>query len=341
MTRLVDTKPALINSAIVASNVAIRSQTWSDAAQVNNAAKGAGSVLVVPGFIGDTIANQSSYTYRFRARPTLPESVLVWQVRCSAAVPIVLFTPTFSALQNRAAPSTTLDNPPVYVFDTYTAGTTNETEYTLTIASPAGGGSSIYVESIALIELPRTVLTSAEGGIPVNTQRVGDPISDVTGEGYTALCARVNAALSECRRVGQFHWFTNNPVVVLSTSFANLFSQGFMALNRKTTGTSATRTLSWRVYAQQASSNSGEVRLASAKNVTSTTVTVTLAPGLAWFPATTGAAAQIGVDAEDVSTAAGMPGGTFDPIVLSARVTGTLRSVSVYGISVWEDTNDV
>lgn len=338
MTRLVDTKPALITQSRIVSNEAVRSSTWSDAAQVTNALLGGGSVLVATHLILDTIPAQGTATYRYRATPTLGSSRMVWQVRCSSASPFATFTPTFSAAQTVGIPSSMIDAPPVYIFDTTTSGTLTEIEYTLTITSPATTGQAITVQTIALIELPRTALTGAQLGIPVNTQRVGEPIREATQENLPAIVSSINTAASRCRRVSQFGHMSRVQAAFSSTTFGPVYTQTIPMLNRSLY--TATRSISFRVYGQ-ATGFSGEFRLSSAKNATSTTVTATVSGAAQWWPDPVLPPAQLVIDAENVLAADGLVGGTYDLIEATARVTNTPATFNIFGLSVWEDPQDV
>lgn len=336
MTRIVDTKPALINPNIVTSSVAVRSQTWSDAAQVVNAAIGAGSVLISSSYIGDTIPAGATFTYRFRSQPTLPNARLVWQIRCSAPFPSHTFTGTFTAATVVAVPSTRLSSLPVYLFETYTGGSTAERDYTLTVQ--ADSKAAVFVESIALVELPRTSLTSAEGGIPVNTQRVGDVISDVTGEGYSAIARSVANAINSRRRVGIYHYYTRNPIAFTATTFSSFLQTSVPVLLRTTTvnATLSTR-IACRVYAQQATGDNGEFRFSSVKNGTSASViNITVAGGLKWWPDVSGAPLSFSVDTEDTSSVNGLRTGSSDSILCEGRVSLAARTLTVHGVSIWE-----
>lgn len=329
--RTVDTKPARIDPNNVASSVAIRAQTWGDTAQVLNMARGFGSVLVAPHFIGEAIPTQTTYTYRYRATPTLPDSVLVWIVNCYSAAPSVQFTPTYSAAVQIGVPGT-FGQLPVYVLDSVVSQPLIDTEYTIAITT--GSGSTCLVQSIALVEMPRTALTSSEGGVDINTLRIGDPIYDTTGASYTAIGASVGTVMTAARRVSQANWFRVNPFTVTSTGFVNQSSVNRPALTRRTLSSLATRTVTVRVYAD-ALVSPGEVQITGVKATSFATFTIPVAAA-SWS-----AAQQISIDTEEGGTVNGLRGGTFDTIQVTARTTVGGGTVRLYGFSIWESENDV
>lgn len=331
MTIIVDTKPARIDPNNVASSIAVRSQTWGDTAQVLNMARGFGSVLVSPHFIGESIPTQTTYTYRYRATPTLTDSILVWIVNCYSAAPSVQFTPTYSTAVQIGVPGT-FGQLPVYILDSVTAQPLIDTQYTLTITT--GSGSTCTVQSIALVEMPRTALASTEGGVDTNTLRIGDPIYDTAGASYSAIGASVGTVMTAARRVSQASWFRVNPFVRTLTTFSSWFTTSHAVLNRRILSTAATRTLTVRAYAQ-ALVHPGEIRFDSSK--TSNPSTLAVAVGA---PAWT-AIGQVFVDCEEAATVNGLRGGTFDTMVVDARTTAVGGTINVYGISVWESENDV
>lgn len=335
MTRIVDTKPALINPNLVASSIAVRASTWSDAAQAINASLGAGSVLISSTWIGDTIPAGATFTYRFRSRPTLFNSRLVWQIRASCPFPQATITGTFTAAQLVGLPVSTGGLSPVYLFETYTLNSTDEQEYTLTFTADSKG--AVFVESLALVELPRTGLLGSEGGIPVNTQRVGSPIQERPEENMRAIAAATATAILNRRRVGIYHYFTRSPLAFTSTTFAAFLRDSVPVLLRATTVSGGTRSVSCRVYAQQTTNDSGEFRFSSAKNASSATATVTVGGGLKWWPDATGAALSLTVDAENTSATNGLRTASYDLIACEGRVTATTRTLTVHGVSIWEN----
>lgn len=330
MTIIVDTKPARIDPNNVASNIAVRSQTWGDTAQVLNMARGFGAVLIAPHFVGEVVPTQTSNTYRYRATPTLADSILVWIVNCYSAAPSVQFTPTYSTAVQIGVPGT-FGQLPVYILDSVTAQPLIDTQYTLTITT--GSGSTCTVQSIALVEMPRTALASTEGGVDTNTLRIGDPVYDIAGASYTAIGASVGGVMGVARRVGQQHWFRVVPFTSTSTTLVDTFTVNRPVLNRRITSTAATRTVTVRVYADSLVSP-GEIEVSGVKAASTVTIAIPVAAA-AWS-----AANQILVDTEEAGTVNGLRGGTFDTIRVRCRTTVAGGTVRMYGVSIWESEND-
>lgn len=329
--RTVDTKPARIDPNNVASSVAIRAQTWGDTAQVLNMARGYGAVLVAPHFIGESIPTQTTYVYRYRATPTLTDSVLVWIVNCYSAAPSVQFTPTYSTAVQTGIPST-FGQLPVYVQDNVASQPLIDTEYTLSITT--GSGSTCFVQSIALVEMPRTDLSASEGGVDLNTLRAGDPVYDAAGASYTAIGASVGGVMTVARRVSQVHWFRVNPFVRTATSLSPWFSSSLPALNRRGLVGQLTRTVSIRIYAE-ALVQPGEVRVMDGLSGTFVNIPVPVG-AYAWTTL-----AQQAIDCESGGTVNGLQGGLFDTLGISARTTVAGGTINVRGVSIWESENDV
>ena len=333
MTATVDTKPSLITPGNVASNIAVRAQTWGDTAQVLNMARGYGSVLVAPHFVGETVPAQTTYVYRYRATPTLTDSVMVWVVNCFATNPTVQFAPTYSTAVQIGVPGT-FGQPPVYILDSVVAQPLIDTEFTLSVTTGNAAFSACTIHSIALIEMPRTALATAEGGIDINTLRIGDPIYDTTGASYSAIGASVGTVMNVARRVSQAAWFRVNPFTVTGTGFVNQSSVHRPALTRRTISSLATRTVTVRVFAD-ALVSPGEVQITGVKALSFATFTIPVAAA-SWS-----AFQQISIDTEEGGTVNGLRGGTFDTIQVTARTTLGGGTVRLYGFSIWESENDV
>lgn len=341
----VDFQPPLIDADRIVGNAAVRSSTWVDAARAANAALGAGSVLVPTTFIDEVIPESSSATYRFRSSPTLALARHVWMVGCwientapaKPWLPQVQFTPTFSGAQVLSAPLG-FGGPPLYVYDTRSGAYNGEEELTLTIATGAGGG--LRVSYIALVELPRTLLGTSDTGVDTSTLQIGDPIYDAPNASYQGVAAAVAASLLRCRRVGHLYLARAGGIAFTSTTFANIWSGAAPALNRVHHAGESRRTLSCRVYASQTTAASGQVRFTASNLPSTTTVTIPLGAA-AWYPdPATLPPAKIYVDSESDGTVNGLRSNVFDTIQVAGRVTATSRTLTVYGISIWESSSE-
>lgn len=333
MTATVDTKPSLISPTGIVSNAAVRSSTWADVAQVLNMSRGFGSVLVAAHFVNEVIPTQTSYTYRYRATPTLATSRMVWIVNIDSVSPSVQLTPTYSpGIQVGVSP--TQGGMPTLVIDDATAVPLIDTEFTITITT--GSGSTARVTSISLVEMPRTELAASEGGVDLSTLRSGDPIYDGPGASYSAIGASVASVMAVARRVAHSHWFRVIPYVRTATSFASPLTSGTAptALTRRILASDATRTLTVRAYAE-ALVQPGEVRITGVKNASAVTLNVPVGAA-AWT-----AIGQILVDAEAAGSVNGLQAGTFDTLAIAARTTVSGGTVRLHGWSVWESENDV
>lgn len=328
MTALVDTKPALITPGNVASNIAVRSQTWADVAQVLNMARGYGAMLVAPHFIRESIPTQTAYTYRYYTTPTLTDCIRVWILNAYSAAPVVQVTPTYSAGIQTAIPSS-FGQPPVLIADLYTGGALTAQEATLTVEASAA--ATVTVDSIALVEIPRSALSTAELGIITNVLRIGDPIFFGS---YSPVGASVNNVMRTSRRVSQAHWFRVNGDTLSSTTFASAVISAIPALNRRFAVGETSRSISVRAYAS-AVTHPGEVRFTGTKAASAVTLAVPV--GAAAWTAT----GQILIDSELAASVNGLRGGTFDTISVQFRTTAVGGTVNLFGYSIWEDVNDV
>jgi len=341
MTARLDIQPARNDFSLITAGATVRAPTWQDASQAINYVRSKGAVLIPAMQLNYTVSAGTSATFRFRVAPGTISKAACWLIslKSGSAVAQVasVQVPSGATAINQTASTLYAAGSTGIYFDTATAVTSYaERELTFVVTAPAAG--SVIVGWAACYETPRQFLAldATEEGVDLQSILPTQPIVESTGRSFWQIASATQDALAnDSRRCGFYHWFSPTGFASASTSYTSPI-RSFPILNRKLFGGETQRNMRFRVYAS-ATTNTGDVRLTSSKGGTST---VSVAVGAAaWYPSTAGAAATLLVDSEDLSTADGLQGGTYNTVTTEIKIN-TAGAITLYGVSVFEDPAD-
>lgn len=341
MTARLDIQPARNDFSLIEAAATVRAPTWQDAAQAINYVRARGGVLIPAMQLNYTVTAGTSATFRFRIAPGTLSKAACWLIALKSASSVAQIAsvqvPSGATSINQIAPTLYAVGSTGIYYDTAISGTSYaERELTFVVTAPVAG--AVIVSWAACYEAPRPflALNATENGVDLQSILPAQPILDDTGRSYGEIGRAVSDALAnDSRRCGFFHWFSPTGLSSTSTSYTSPI-RSFPILNRKLFYAETQRNMRFRVYAS-ATTNTGNVRLTSSKGGTST---VTISVGAAaWYPAIAGAAATLSVDSEDLSTADGLQGGTYNTVTPEIKIN-TAGTITLYGLSVFEDPAD-
>lgn len=312
---------------------------WQRLADLENWITGRGGCLVAPNR-GPGATTASGNTYRYNVWPRGEALHRMWVVRAWGGVAsfkvVSAENPTIIAQQRSGA---TLDQSSTYtlIVPVATPGSTAEEEATITVSQTGSGTVSNYaVDSIALYELPRSILQvgASENAVDLASCKPGEYIADRDEASVGGVLTAVENCRARARRNSIWHWasgfagVSSLGIQEATTSFVNSFLLPQPALARHMYSGGTTGTLAWRVYATAITTN-GEIRLTTTSGATST-ITITAGAGYAWWPLA--GAATFTVNSEDISTSNGLRGAAYDDMTIAARVAvggGTMRCQAI------------
>lgn len=316
--------------------------SWYDVGRLLNWVRGRGRQLVPGTWIRarlDALGGTSTDTFRFRTHPSGTAIARLWWVVVRAQTTGV--PARFTLTAGSGATSTEywalgLDSralaPFVYLEDC--SKSTSLTELTLEVECTSGG---VIVESVGCWELPRAQLNadSTDLGIKLDSFFPRRAIYQDTYEGPHAIAQTLRSTVS--RRIGHVSWW-GDPDHYLRCSvgtWTECFVTGWPVVPRKDLVGDTTHDLSFDVYAAASNGTTeGEVRIKDAAGNTSSVLTITLgSTSYGW----------LGPDAlsfkcEDLSTANGLRGGSYDTVQLEVRRTAGAGEIRIRGWDVWEET---
>lgn len=190
------------------------------------------------------------------------------------------------------------------------------------------GGAAVTVEGIACWELPRAILAldSTDDGIDVETCQAGQPIYDAANRSLGEVARGV---ASTWPRRSLVQW-SGAPLEVDSGDWVDLFALPIPCIPHKTLRADSHLECVWRVLFSTDTGTSGEVRVTT--GIDATTDTLALGDGsLGWTES-----GAIEIRCEDLSDAAGKPGGAWETVQFAVRRTGGSGSIYVVAVSLWE-----
>jgi hypothetical protein len=204
------------------------------------------------------------------------------------------------------------------------------TDLSITITDTDKG---VQVVSIACWEQwrPRLAESSNDHGVNFQTVRPGQKVYvgnyPTAAESFTGVVSALAAA--DARRVGLFHYSlpTATPVT-RSGAYTSIMGLLMPILTRLVTSGQTTGTVYWSAYCKVNAGN-GDVQITTSHSSVSDSVNVT-ATSYAWTTAR-----AISVDCEDMGTADGRRGASWDEIDVQIRGNGG-NTLSLAAFSVWE-----
>jgi hypothetical protein len=323
----------------------VRSFDWMGLATLANYARGRGSVIVPQSLVMETIAKGViTRTYRVRLKNNSHCMQRMWLLELLGATASAVCTVSVS-INGGTAVSYTCTNSnqllvPAEFLETATPSS-SETEHTVAVTTNAAADCTVV--SIAAVEMPRASLDiSNEQGIDLGREAPLQPI-DVNSLGNAAgqACgfSATDGALNHSRRVGMHHCILggsegNGFQFTGSTAFQAIYTTDCEApmLGRYLYSGDTTRTLTFKAYGKISGGATLSVKLTMTSGAT-TTITTTSATGV-WF----GSSNTIAVDAEDLTATDGRRSSRFDLAKIEASTSNAGQTLTLYTVSVWEDT---
>jgi hypothetical protein len=318
----------------------VRATSWWDLAQLVQWVRGRGRTLVPQHAVRKTITS-GSQTFRWRTHPSGVAITRVWVADIRQDPTTYVTSPgcAFTVQAGGASTSGTIyrsgraiDSTTVVYLETGLTRSAALSELTYTVTQVSGRPT---VESIGAWELPRAALAkdSTDLGISLDSFFPRRQIFEATYEGTRAVV--LASAGSPGRRIGHVGWSAGYESLTSSGTFVSVFTNPHPIVPRIDRPADTTRVLAWDVYARVTDgTTSGEFRIAIGSGGASGTVAVPLgATSNAWR-----GTGSVSLKCEDLSTANGLRGGSYETVDLQLRRTAGAGQVGVTAYSVWEDT---
>lgn len=316
----------------------VRATTWWDLARLVQWVRGRGRTLVPQHVVRKTITS-GSQTLRYRVHPSGVAISRVWVADIRQDPTSYTTSPGCSfTVQAGAGPTSgtirrsgrALDSEPVVWIETGLTRATTLSELTFTMARVSG---SPTIESVGCWELPRAALAkdATDLGISLDSFFPRRQIFEASYEGTRSVV--LASAGSPGRRIGHISWGGGHEVTTTSGAFVSVFALPHRVVPRLDRPADTTLTLTWDVYARVTDgTTSGEFQVARGSGGASGTIAVPLgATSFAWRGTGTFTA-----KCEDLSTANGLRGGSYETLDLQFRRTAGAGNVVVSGFDVWE-----
>ncbi len=342
MTQRVPLVPPLPPRTRVLSGVAVAAPTWKPLSQMANFIIGRGAALT-PAFCPTHGINPSiTKTLTLRAIPRGIALRRLYVVRCSGLIGGTTFEITINGTTSTHRVSVIDRNVSAFEYIEDVAAPAATAEETLTVAVKNVGGSTGFVYSVAVYEIPRSVLQQSsvsEYGTDSSSCLPRMPISDRDDGSVGGVARAINAGECIGRRSGLFSYALDEADAYATTSgsYSSVFSLPVPILARRRNYTSATGDTQWRLYARcTTAATTGNVRLTAASGasvVIAVSGAATTAFGL--WP-TLPAVATLAVDAEDTSTDDGRIAGAWDEVTVEAQRTAGGGNLEIAGVFAFE-----
>ena len=339
-----------IRSSLISTGAYVRSGTWLDAAGLANYLRGLGQVLVPRCLVNETITASGNATYRFRCRPSIFPHRRRWSLHLHGASSPGVATvnvPSGGSSQTVGFSNSRQEScVPVTVYEDVTSPSASETELTIKITAPST--TNLDVIALACTEVPRSTITigGSELGVDLLGESPGQPIeADLADMSLGAIVKALNdttygAANSQRRVILQ--WARAAGKVFSTTSYVNVYSTGGEAIAlaqklRSSDASSTTRTINFRVYATTSDGTTTASVQATAGHGGATGTVSGITNTLKWWPDTSGAAATLAIDREDLTAIDGRQSTTWDSIQWAGKRTAGAGTLTVYAASFWTD----
>jgi hypothetical protein len=324
----------------------VRARTWRDAAHLMHWVRAHGQQIVPAHSPHLEISYPGAFALNYLIKPPGLAVARVWFAVLRGTAPVsttnALVTVAFpDTLGFYTTPFTALDVfqtlPGVMHVEELPAKSSALATITVTLQNP-GAASTAWIESIECWELPRALLTqdSTDYGVDVETLRPGQPIYEYPNRSLHAIA--VGAAATEPRRVLAELAF---PIVTIASGTpTDIFETTAPILPRKGGRTATTRLVTWGVccWVSNGTTNasvritttSGDVRTANVLGGSGGTT-------VAFRGGNLGGGNRAIASCEDLSTADGLPGGTWEGFQIAAWVTAGAGTVSLNAVAVLEE----
>ncbi|MCU0675635.1 MAG: hypothetical protein MUE69_22945 [Myxococcota bacterium] len=313
--------------ASIVAGAPVASTDWQRAAAVQNWVAGRGR-QVIPTFcpdVPDLEAPSNTYRFALYVLPSYPTIDLVAMVSRSDVVsvlPGVVQTPSPVALS--ASPRSSYGTTAIQVQLDVAVDVRDE-----------------EIHSIAVYEIPRARIeqTASAGGIDTSALGAGQPITIASVDALRdavaddTFGARVLAAHAvPWSKDGGSTSSTEYATASTSATYAAVVGgSGVPVLARKKRTTDTTRTVKARCYGWVTGATTGQFRVTSSSQGSSSAVSFTNTT-----PAWSSEITDLLVDCEDLSTATGLQSATWDELTVESRRSAGAGNVYVAGWIVYE-----
>lgn len=312
----------------IVAGAPVASTDWQRAAAVQNWIAGRGR-QVIPTFTPDSPeieAPNRVWRYALRVIPSYPTIDLVAMVSASfvtSVFPGTVQTPSPVALS--ASPR----------------GAYGTSAIDVMLDIPTAAVGDLTVHSIAIYEVPRAQIeqTALAGGIDATALAASQPITiasvdalrDATDDDTFGSRVLAAHAVPWSRDGGSSIYVDLTSNTTSATFSTVLGGNGVPVLARKKRTADTTRTVKARCFGWVTGATTGEFRVTSSKHGASTAVSFANTT-----PAWSSEITDLVVDCEDLTTAAGLQGGTFDELTAEFRRTAGASPVYISSWIIYE-----
>ncbi len=318
----------------------VRSAQWTAMAQGVNWLHGQGGTLISfqPYFVN--IAAGSSYGFTSYIWPRYENPHRLWVVTIGAGTSNVQLFGTLSngtdtsdwSLSSSSTEKLTIATLQEEVTPSATPATSNQ----LVVANDTNSGGNIRVLSVALYELPRTVL-DAGYGVDFFALAPRHPIvGSTTGDNHIeAVHRHQRSAKTVARRQMLFNYHYPVGVPESGTSFVDLWASAPEIRARHLENGNTERNVAWTAYTVCASGVTGEIRLTASQSGATDTMSFTNTSAAWQTPRT------LSIKTEDPTrwaTDTGHRGGTAETVMAAIRNAGGTGNATVLALAIGEST---
>lgn len=312
----------------------VSADQWATLGGLSNWIHGHGSMLIPWSAIGYRFASSVTRTLRFYVAPKIATVERVWCIHAKAlqaGVTLTITAGTAAAVTVPLATTRSDRDGPFVIREPLSAKSSTAAELTVSFSATGGAaGNTVLIESIACYEQTRKILArdTTDYGVDLSTIRPRQPIADFANQSASGVMDAYDAL--DARRTGFFYWSTatNDAVEITSGSLVDLFDLYPNVVPARTTVSATSVGLTVAVYCR---SVGGDGELSVSTIEVGDVQTATITTSWAWVAVTVDALS------EDLSDAAGLPGGVREAVNVQARVT-TATSVEIAGVSIYRAT---
>lgn len=328
------------DEALVRAGSTVSARTFVAMGAAMNGLLGSGAMLV-PFHCPGTTTITAATTFYFRCEPRTQALARMWVVQMRTPTTSSGFDMTLSAgssLQVFSVPWTRDETTSVMLREDLSAQSNTEQTISIT-ATPGGSSPAIQILSLGCWEVPRHSLQEDSTDVGCNIESLGhrQPIySGVAAKSFQAIDDAVYAGRYALRRHFINHSFGDidaRAVAITGTSYTRILDYDLPCLQRKHFYADAVRAMSYKIRCRHTGGAVSVDLRVTMTNGDTTTSTFTPGTSYGWYPTT---AAQVDVDAEDLTVATGLPGSTWDVATIEARLGSASGTLYVSSVSAWE-----
>ena len=339
MSATVPVSRGIPQDALIRSGEPVLSETWTDSALLVNWLRGRGRQMVPASVANIAIAGGGSETFRFKCHPAYPITRRIWcltirgdEATRDSDVTITAPSGTGTPTTFRVARDRTLLTPIVY--GETAARSSTLAEYSLDIDPD----DDVIVEAISYVDIPRSTLVVSGSDTGVELESVGarQPIVAGANQGLQGVSDTEGLmALGFERHLFEFS-VSDNGVQPATLAFGagptSIFQLAIPVLTRcvyqgDTVGPAVVYVLAW--CSNGTTSANIAVTAASGDSVTIAVPLLTTTP--TWLNG------SLDVQCEDLTTATGLQGASWDGLTFTVTRTAGAGTTYVAAVSVFED----